>query len=473
MGLIQRFVGRVKEMFFALNSSDVRKAFGVEFVSSTEMNNALKRWNNISTGNPSWLDEDTRTINMAKFISEVRAKLITLDIGVALDGSSRAEYMQGIVDNLIEKLPDQLCNACRLGSIMIRWNGIGWDFTLPGDFGITETDDNGEVTGCIMREQRTQGNNRYTRLEYHHFENGQYIIRNKAFKNTSTGSKSFLGNEVKLTQVSAWAHLAPEVRLNGVEHPLFALWCVPGANIIDPESPLGMSVFANAETELRSIDIAYSRKDTEIEDSQHITFVGQAVIQGAQQKGTKLPRYVKGLGVGVNDADTSAIKEHAPTLLTENRIKDINFDLSLAGVKCGFSEGVFVMDGQTGMITATQVESDDRDTIQTIKTDRDALRNTIDRALYCVDVMCTLYNLAPIGVYEANYNFGDITYSYEEDKAKWYAYAMSGKIPFWYYLVKFEGLSEEEAKALVEEAQLANSMELGLFGNSPTSKERG
>ena len=103
-------------------------------------------------------------------------------------------------------------------------------------------------------------------------------------------------------------------------------------------------------------------------------------------------------------------------MLTDQRIKDINFNLSLAGTKCGFSEGTFVMDGQTGMITATQVEADDRDTIQLIKDTRDALRLALDQALYGADQIITLYNLAPLGLYDIDYNFGDITYSYEEDR---------------------------------------------------------
>lgn len=147
-------------------------------------------------------------------------------------------------------------------------------------------------------------------------------------------------------------------------------------------------------------------------------------------------------------------------MLTDQRIKDINFNLSLAGTKCGFSEGTFVMDGQTGMITATQVEADDRDTIQLIKDTRDALRLALDQALYGADQIITLYNLAPLGLYDIDYNFGDITYSYEEDKASWKQYVIQGWVPAWKYFVKFEGMSEEEAKALVAEAQSAKK---GLF----------
>ena len=41
-----------------------------------------------------------------------------------------------------------------------------------------------------------------------------------------------------------------------------------------------------------------------------------------------------------------------------------------------------------------------------------------------------------------------MTYNREEDRARWYGYVADGRLPFWYYLVKFEGYSEQEAQAL-------------------------
>ena len=67
--------------------------------------------------------------------------------------------------------------------------------------------------------------------------------------------------------------------------------------------------------------------------------------------------------------------------------------------------------------------------------------------------MAELYGLAPSGQYEVEYGFGDIIYSYEEDKANWWKYVVNGKIPAWKYFVKFENMTEEEAKALTAEAQ--------------------
>ncbi len=460
-------------MLFINSGTDIEKVFGVELISSTEMNNAIRKWDNISTGKPPWrnVDDEIETVNMAKHISDTRAKLTTLDIGIAISGSPRADFLQELADDLLKRLPDRVAEADRLGGLIIKWNGETWDYILPGNFGITAKDDNGEIIGAIFAARTTQGSSHYTRLEYHRFEGinadgGKlYRISNKVFKNQiSAKGEVILGTEVELSKVDAWAHMEPEVEIQNLEAPLFAYYRVPGANTIDPASPLGLSVFANALTELKAIDVAISRKNSEVEDSKHITFVGQSLIQNAQNRNVELPRFVKGLGMGLNDTETSAVHEHVPTMLTDQRIKDINFNLSLAGVKCGFSEGVFVMDGQTGMITATQVESDDRDTIQTIKTDRDALRDALERAFYGADAFATLYGLAPLGEYEINFNFGDITYSYEEDKAVWRSYAMQGWVPKWLYFVKFEGMSEEEAKAMTAEAEAAQIEKASLFG---------
>ena len=443
--------------------TDIGKTFGVELIQSSEMNAALTLWDNITSGRPPWLDpdDDVRTYNMGKHISDYRARLVCLDLGVALSGSPRADYLQTICNDLIKRLPDKVADAERLGGIAIKWNGSSWDFALPGEFGITKQDGNGNIVGAIFAEYITHGIDHYTRLEYHRFKDGLYLVTNKAFRNRAMQNGQYtLGAEIPLTEVEEWAEMQPEVRIEQLETPLFAFFRLPGSNTIDQTSPLGMSAFANAIPELEALDMALSRKNGEVADSKHITFVGQAAIQYANAHSTKLPRFVQGLGVGVDDK--KPITEHVPTMLTDARIKDINFDLSMAGVKCGFSEGVFVMDGQTGMITATQVESDDRDTIQTIKADRDALRCAVEQAIKGADALTTLLGAAPLGEYETTFNFGDITYNYEEDKASWKNYASQGWVPLWLYFTKFEGMSEEEAKKMVAEASAAEK-EKGLF----------
>jgi len=469
MSIFMRLFGRLRGVFGA-TTSDIGREFNVKLISSPQMQNALTAWDNISKGKPYWLDSENgiKTVNMAKFIADTRAKLTTLDIGISVSGNSaRAAYLQEIADDLIKRLPEKVCEADRLGGMMIRWNGQSWDFVMPGYFGVTEVDSNKEIIGAIFAVQAVEGKSTYTRLEYHRFVDVEgemlYQVTNRAYRNgTDISGNTTLGTPIPLTEVKLWRHLQPETFIRGLDKPLFAYYRIPGSNTIDDTSPLGMSIFANAITELKAIDIGISRKDDEVEDSKHVTFIGQSVQKSADRRNFKLPRFVQQLGIGIEDSGNSSIKEHVATLLTEQRLRDINFNLSMAGVKCGFSEGVFVLDGQRGMVTATQVESDDRDTIQTIKNDRDALQVAIEQAIEGADKLATLMNYSPIGTYELSFAFGDITYSYEEDKANWRLYAMQGWIPKWRYFVKFEKMSEEDAKAMIAEAQMAD-MELQLF----------
>ena len=142
-------------MLFIHSGTDIAKAFGVELISSPEMSSALTNWDRISTGKPPWLnaEDEIGTINMAKHISDTRAKLVTLDIGIVISGSPRADYLQGLADDLLKRLPDRVSEAERLGGVMLKWNGETWDFILPGNFGITAKDDNGEIVGAYRAGQ--------------------------------------------------------------------------------------------------------------------------------------------------------------------------------------------------------------------------------------------------------------------------------------------------------------------------------
>lgn len=454
-----------------IRTQTVGDVFGVKIIESEAMNAAISRWNSIVTGAPPWIDheDDIESVNAALLVSDTRSSLALLDVGIAVSGSPRADWLQDRVNVLIKRLREQLPYAYALGGVMIKFNGASWDLLMPGEFYITKTDDDGNILECIFREIEVYKGSKYVRLEYHHRDGDLYVVTNKAFKLTESSKNHYeLQRPVKLQSIPAWEEFSDETRIAQVEHPFFSYWRLPGANPIEKNSPLGASCFVKGIKELKAIDIAFSRKGTEVEDSKHITFIGQAAskradIEAERRNKPKLPRFVKGLGIGLSDSDTKSVHEHVPTLLTAERIQDINFDLSLLGVKCGFSPGMFVMDGQTGVLTATQVESDDRDTIQTIKNDRDALQDAIDIAIYGADAIATIMGIVPNGVYEVDYSFGDITYSYEEDKASWKSYAQQNWIPLWLYFVKFEKMSEEEAKALVEEAK-GDDEEETLFG---------
>lgn len=193
----------------------------------------------------------------------------------------------------------------------------------------------------------------------------------------------------------------------------------------------------------------------EVEDSQRIVLLDSDTMLESGKKisesqNVKLPKYVKNIrGSGVE----IFYQEINPTLNTDTRLTGINALLSQIGYKVGFSNGYFVFNENSGIQTATGVEADQQRTIQFIKDCRDQLEACMGDLIYAMSKIADLYQLAPVGTYEVVFDFGDITYNRDEDRSRWWGYVQAGKVPAWKFFVKFEGMTEEDAKAMVAEAQ--------------------
>jgi len=227
---------------------------------------------------------------------------------------------------------------------------------------------------------------------------------------------------------------------------------MPAPNNVDRKSPLGLPIWYGAIEELACLDYAWSRKSAEVDDSKHTTFVPANAIKYAEQENINLPRYVQGLEMGVGN-DT--IHDYVIQLLTDARLKDINSILAMISSKCKLSQSTFKLDEKTGITTATEIEADDQETVRTIKTIRDALKICIDQTIYACNVMLDNRGETPSSDYKVDYDWGDITYNFKEDRAMWLSYVDRGWVKPEYYLQKFEGLDEEEAARIVKEAKEA------------------
>ena len=444
------------------------KDFKVKDTTSAQMMAKITECANIYRGAPYWVDLENRikTINFAKSVCSETARLVTLGIKIQIDGGARGTWLQEQIDNAYFNLRHWVEYGCAYGTVIIKPNGGGLDMFTPLDFIVTEQDDNGNITGIVFKDGYTDNDKHYTRLEYHRFietrtESGviyPYVISNRAYVSRSSES---LGDPIPLAQTK-WADLldeTPPILKGGNERldsPMYGVFRTPSANNIDLSSPLGMPIYAEAIEEMKDLDIAYSRNAGEIYDSEKIILADDRLMfdSGKNLNGrvadVKLPHYVKNV---FGNSPEEFYQEITPQLNTDTRLSGINALLSQIGYKCGFSNGYFVFNESSGIQTATGVEAEQQRTVQFIKDVRDKLESCLNDAIYALNVYADLYSLAPVGTYEVVYDFGDILYSHEADKQQWYAYAVQNRIPFWYYLMKFEGFTEEEARALVEEAQ--------------------
>ena len=126
----------------------------------------------------------------------------------------------------------------------------------------------GNVISAVFIYKTTQGRDKFTRLEFHGFDDdNRYVVTNKAFR--SRGGKEY-GQEVDLTLIDEWAHLESEAILD-VNKPLFVYLTTPYANNKDIKSPLGVSVFTkighlleDADRQWANIDMEYEKKKVRI-----------------------------------------------------------------------------------------------------------------------------------------------------------------------------------------------------------------
>lgn len=445
------------------------KAFNVQSIVSPDMEKAINQCADVYHGNPEWLDDEEgiKTINFAKALCSETARLVTLGIGIHLEGSARAEWLQQQIDLIYPKLRDWVEYGCAYGTVFLKPNGTSLDVFTPADVLLVDYDNLG-VREIIFKDTYQSGKKWYTRLEHHRFVETEmdgamlhpYYISNRAYVSKSTDS---IGDPIPLTQTK-WADMAadtpPILKASGepLDKPMFGILRTPQANNVDISSPMGLPIFREALEELKDLDIAYSRNAGEIFDSQKIILADDRLLyesgKNIKHRGPAdvkgLPHYVK--NVFGND-QKEFYQEINPQLNTDTRVKGINNLLSQIGYKAGFANGYFVFNQSSGIQTATGVEADQQRTVQFIKDVRDQLESCLDDTLYALNVYADLYGLAPVGTYDVTYDFGDILYDREADRSRWWQYVMQGKVPAWLYFTKFEGMTEEDAKAMVEEAQ--------------------
>ena len=453
------------------------KAFNVQSIVSPDMEKAINQCADVYHGNPEWLDDEEgiKTINFAKALCSETARLVTLGIGIHLEGSARAEWLQQQIDLIYPKLRDWVEYGCAYGTVFLKPNGTSLDVFTPADVLLVDYDNLG-VREIIFKDTYQSGKKWYTRLEHHRFVETEmdgamlrpYYISNRAYVSKSTDS---IGDPIPLTQTK-WADMAadtpPILKASGepLDKPMFGILRTPQANNVDISSPMGLPIFREALEELKDLDIAYSRNAGEIFDSQKIILADDRLLyesgKNIKHRGPAdvkgLPHYVK--NVFGND-QKEFYQEINPQLNTDTRVKGINNLLSQIGYKAGFANGYFVFNQSSGIQTATGVEADQQRTVQFIKDVRDQLESCLYDTLYALNVYADLYGLAPVGTYDVTYDFGDILYDREADRSRWWQYVMQGKVPAWLYFTKFEGMTKDEAVSMTKEAE--NTQAKGLF----------
>lgn len=462
-GFIKNIIERIRKAMFPVN--DIKKALNVDIAISSDMANAIEYWKNIFENKADWLDKEKGVFSL-EIASAVCKEIVDTVTSEVTSKITDNEYLNEQYQYLIDDMNDWLQLGLAKGGIAVKPyitnDEIIIDYVQADSFYPVEYNNRKLITAAVFVEQIVKGEYVYSRLEYQKYvtDKKKHIFINLAFKKkndnvTDLSRFKDLGNEISLDEVEEWQTIEAYFEINNVKRPLFAYFKVPGINNIDSSSPLGMPSYKKAIPLIREADKQYSRYLWEYEG-------GELAIDAASDlfeidKHTHSPVMPQGKERLFRKYDTEVDKENkfftvfAPALRDSHYADGFNNILKRIEFNCGLAYGD-LSDPQAIEKTAEEIKSSKQRKYTTVT----AIQNDMDKLLKHVAYIMNVY---AIYLHKSNSNdvsleidWGDsILVDSEKQRNIDLQEVNAGLMPKWRYKMKWQGMTEEEAKAEVEE----------------------
>lgn len=301
--------------------------------------------------------ENFRPLPVAYTSAAYLAQLVTGEIKYELADEQLNAWAQ---KNLLPNL-DRITQLTLAGGYtvikpyLVSSGEMFFDVGTSFDFLPIALDENGHVTEGVFFERLRYKGRIYERREHHRFMGGIHRVRNTVWL---YGTRQ----RAELADIPRWSMLLPEGEIPS-DIPMIATFRTPYANNIDLCSELPVSMFANSIATLHEIDAAHSEYLAEFRKMRAKVFADQDVIG----KNGKIPDdyFVNVDGDGMKTMEQQ-IMTYAPQIREEPLRAAINTELRLYEVQIGVSSGTFSFDTSKGLVTATQVLSEDKTTYNTV-----------------------------------------------------------------------------------------------------------
>lgn len=232
--------------------------------------------------------------------------------------------------------------------------------------------DNGDVTECAFASERKEGKDKYLYLNIHRLnDRGTYVIENHMLRVDKTTVK-----EVDLPE-----DVAEIVETNSTV-PRFQLLYPNIANNIDMDSPLGISVYANALDQLEACDVLFDSFFNEFNLGRKRIMIplSMARIMLENEDGSVIPVFDENdltFYAYQTDDKTQRIEEMNGDLRIDAHVAGLDKAVNLAAYKCGFGEHKYKFDG-AGVKTATEVISEESDMFRSVRKHEAVLKMAIE-----------------------------------------------------------------------------------------------
>lgn len=276
---------------------------------------------------------------------------------------------------------------------------IGW---CMADQFIPTAWDNAEVTEGVFISRVAKGGYYYTKLEWHKWDSLTYVISNELYRsdmyrNGTTEPQDILGIRVPLADL--YPLLEEETRITNVEASLFSYFRTPVANNIDDNSPLGISMYANAMETLHAIDICFDSFVREFRLGKKRIIVPARLIKTVVDPSNgMMRRYFDATdetyeALNTDTTDDLKIQDNSVELRVDEHVEAINAFLNIFCLQVGLSAGTFSFDAKGGLKTATEVVSENSKTYKTVRNFQNMIRPAIIRLIDNIISVAALYDM--------------------------------------------------------------------------------
>lgn len=477
--MFEKFLSWIKGVL-GLNRAKIEQITD-SLVTSAAMWDAVQEWSAAFYNKPPWDKEcKQKSTKFPGLVSGYAATLCAAELKLSTGSGARAEWLQEQIERFVLRdVRNSIQKAAAISYVALKpyvdGQNIYCDVATP-DYFFPTSINGGMIQSGIFVDVAEVDKKTYIRLEEHTWNNGAVTITNRAFREDAVGK----GKEVPLGTVPSWADLVPEITVQNLERPLFAVLKMPFANQVDPQSKLPVSLYANAMGTFERLDRLYNDFNWETDSGRRKQIFDITAVQNSGQiKQTDLAHYKTTDQYLVLDMGNEAkpYDDYTPDMRVEEYQNALNLQVRLLESQIGVSTGTFDFDIKSGVsrtMTATEVLADENDTYNTVKAiQENGLKQGLIDLVYIYDTYATLYKLAPAGSVNPGVEFGDSIF---EDTGTEFlrrkAIVDAGGAPLWWLDGWYLGIDEEEAKKLVQAANEERQAQYStntIFGAAPVA----
>lgn len=389
-----------------------------------------------------------KTLGMAKTVAEDWANLALNEKVSITVGKKAAErkILAALEENQFRVRGNQLLEmafAMGTGAFVERLEGedVKVDYIRAGMiYPLTWT--NGRITECAFASEWATKREKRVYLNVHRLDGGEYIIENHLFRR----------NGEALAEIDLPEDVEAEVRTGSVT-PHFQIIRPNIVNNLDPDCPMGISVYSNALDQLEGLDLVYDSYCNEFRlGKKRITVPLTMARIMMEEDGTAKPVFddndTEFYAIPSVDNGENKIQEHNMELRYEAHEAGIQTALNLLSFKCGMGKDRYnFRDGQVK--TATEVISEKSDLYQNLKKHELLLEDALTGLARAVAELLGLPGDLEVAVSFDDSIIEDSGAQRQRDLQE----VRDGILQKWEFRVKWYGEDEATAKSMVETAE--------------------